>query len=599
MVKFITIMVKCFIICHAIQLALGISVRNPLTVALFFFCLFLDKNCQIEVQRNIRFIITAVSVLASIAVLVMVSGRVTDAFDSKLFKAVAVAILFFGFVSFAELLIKAGYCLLTGQEFRFDIQLFPKIRWNSRIMLSRMAVLLSAACICFICWLPYFLYEFPGIMTADSLVQYEQVIGVREWSNHHPLIHTLCIAFFYKIGLFLTGDINKAVSVYTLAQMIFMALCCGRSVLETAIISGGKSRADRAVSDKEERIQIGIVPLAALAFFALVPFNAVFAVTIWKDVPFAGIMMLLICCLLDIIRNNKENYTMFIVLSVLFCLFRSNAWYAFILSIPFLIFAFREKIKNIITAVVVVLLVVIVIKGPMMDVAGVEQPDFVESLSLPLQQVARVLVDDRDVSWGDLRLIDAVIDRTYIHELYAADFADNMKELVRAGHPEMIENNKGRYFGLWLRLMMKYPGEYLAAWYDLEGGYIYPDFQYDVGNIDGIMGNDHGLVSTPLIGGKVVIKTKEILIKLGTFLPLYGMFWCIGAYTWFMVLALALTLKNREYWKYLPLAVMPLMIIATLCIAAPLVDFRYGYGIVMTMPIFAALCVNMEGERNV
>jgi hypothetical protein len=210
-----------------------------------------------------------------------------------------------------------------------------------------------------------------------------------------------------------------------------------------------------------------------------------------------------------------------------------------------------------------------------------------------------VLVDDRDVSWGDLRLIDAVIDRTYIHELYAADFADNMKELVRAGHPEMIENNKGRYFGLWLRLMMKYPGEYLAAWYDLEGGYIYPDFQYDVGNIDGIMGNDHGLVSTPLIGGKVVIKTKEILIKLGTFLPLYGMFWCIGAYTWFMVLALALTLKNREYWKYLPLAVMPLMIIATLCIAAPLVDFRYGYGIVMTMPIFAALCVNMEGERNV
>ncbi len=390
-----------------------------------------------------------------------------------------------------------------------------------------------------------------------------------------------------------------AVSVYTLAQMIFMALCCGRCVIETAVISGAKAGREGNISRDDDNILVGIVPLAALAFFALVPFNAVFAVTIWKDVPFAGIMMLLTCCLMDIIRNNKENYTMLAVLFILFSLFRSNAWYAFILSIPFLVYAFRKNIRNIVTAIVVVLLAVTVIKGPVMDIAGVEQPDFVESLSLPLQQVARVLVDDRDVSWGDLRLIDEIIDRTYIHELYAADFADNMKELVRAGHPEVIENNKGKYFRLWLRLMFKYPGEYLAAWYDLEGGYIYPDFQYDVGNIDGIMGNDLGLVSTPLIGGKAVIKTKEILIKLGAFLPLYGMIWSLGTYSWLLVLSIALTLSSREYRKYTVVQLLPLMIIVTLCIAAPMVDFRYGYGVVMTIPIFAALCGNMEGEINV
>ncbi len=196
MVKFITIMVKCFIICHAIQLALGISVRNPLTVVVFLCCLFLHRNCRIEIKRNVRFIITAVSVLVSVGVLVMIAGRVTDAFENKLFKAAAVAILFFGFISLSELLIKTGIYIMSGHKIRSDIRLFPRIRWKSAIVINRRMALLVSALICFVCWLPYFLYEFPGIMTADSLVQYEQITGVRGLSNHHPVIHTLCIAFF-------------------------------------------------------------------------------------------------------------------------------------------------------------------------------------------------------------------------------------------------------------------------------------------------------------------------------------------------------------------------------------------------------------------
>ena len=199
--------------------------------------------------------------------------------------------------------------------------------------------------------------------------------------------------------------------------------------------------------------------------------------------------------------------------------------------IPFLvIFAvlFKKQLVPVLVTAILSIAVVVVIKGPVFDAFNVASPDFTESLSVPLQQVARVLVEDGNVSDEELALIDAVIDRTYVKELYAANYADNIKELVRAGHPDVLEANKGQYLGLWFKLFLKNPGLYVKAWYDLTGGYIYPDVAYSVGDVDGIMSNDMGLYASPIIGGKF-IKVKEILLKLGDFMPIYGMLFSIGA----------------------------------------------------------------------
>ena len=184
----------------------------------------------------------------------------------------------------------------------------------------------------------------------------------------------------------------------------------------------------------------------------------------------------------------------------------------------------------------------------------------------------------------DRELIEKVIDTTYIRELYAPDFADNIKELIRAGHPEVLENNKAVYLGLWIREVLRHPIISVKAWYDLVGGYIYPDFSYEVGNIDGIMNNTFGLYWKPLIAGKIIIKVKEILIKLGSFVPLYGMLWSIGTYTWLLIISLFVSIKKN---KSVLCKILLMSIIFTLLIAAPVVDFRYGYLLVMTMPLWA------------
>ena len=603
---------SAFAICFALQIICRITVRNPLTVIFFLLALYLER--KYDCSKKNRTVYAIMLIPAAIIVWVLRNYLQGD-FSSAVFRIMSVGIVFVGIwrllclaVSIATGVGCAGNAkgtssqglkcegVLKGAEAGQMPEKNTSENSRKTFLVSGAAIVLITTGICLLCWLPYYLYEYPGIMTADSLVQYEQIIGIRPYSNHHPMIHTLCIAFFYRIGFAISGDPGFGIACYTAAQMIFMALCCG---IVTCTVNDlwNENKKERGLFKKQKLYAVSLI---TCIFFALVPFNAVFSVTIWKDVPAAGITMLLLCRLCSMIGyNNFENrrrsfsfYELFsfIILCILFSLFRSNAYFALWIGAPFIIYTFRSRIKQIVPALVAAIVIAGVIRGPVMSAAGIEQADFTESLSVPLQQVARVLVEDRQVDDKDIALIDTVIDRTYIHELYAADFADNIKELVRAGHPEELEKKRLEFLGLWLRLLIKYPGDYINAWFDLDGGYIYPDVSYEVGNIDGIMVNDLGLVSTPKLGGKAFIKLKEIMIKMGSFVPLYGMLWCIGAYTVFDIFALAVVIGNKEYKKYMVIMLIPLSLILTLCIAAPMVDFRYAYAVVMTMPLSAAIC---------
>ena len=43
------------------------------------------------------------------------------------------------------------------------------------------------------CWLFWFLYQFPGVLTPDSISQFSQATGLIPFSNHHPILHTLFV----------------------------------------------------------------------------------------------------------------------------------------------------------------------------------------------------------------------------------------------------------------------------------------------------------------------------------------------------------------------------------------------------------------------
>lgn len=423
---------------------------------------------------------------------------------------------------------------------------------------------------CLICWLPYFLYQYPGIMTPDSINQLEQVLGIAGYSNHHPFVHTMLFSLLYHIGYFLSSNMITAVSFYTFFQMCFLAFSIFYFLRTLELF----------------HIRQGLIVLIAL-FYALVPYHAVFSVTVWKDIPFAASVLLFSCAVLRMLRQTKAlTVAVFVLSGIMVCLFRSNGWYGFLFCLPFLLFYYRAKARIMFPAIGGIILAAVIVKYPVMNELSVAQPDLIESLSIPTQQIAAVLCNDRPLREDQLMLIDEVIDRTYIKELYNPGFADNMKELVRAGNQEYLAEHRGDFLELWVQLGMTYPGDYLQAYIDQTYGYWYPDSFYPVAEGEGVSATRLGVSHTPLIGGPLVVKTKEISLKMGGMVPIYGLIWSMGVAFYFLLFCIGNAFVRKEKAKlicYLP----SLALYLTVMIATPVAtDFRYVYFMMLAAPFY-------------
>lgn len=431
---------------------------------------------------------------------------------------------------------------------------------------------LSSFLLCLLCWLPYYLYQYPGIMTPDSINQFEQVLGVIPYNNHHPFAHTMVFALLYKAAFALTGDMVVSVGFYTFAQMCLLS--AGMAFFISTL--------------RQQRIR-PFVLLLLTAFYALIPYHAVFSVTIWKDIPFAAAVLFFNCLLLRLILRGSlllHERILLLFSGMMICLFRSNGWYAFLVVVPFLLFFFRKQKRQVYPCLLVTLLLCVLIKYPVMNHFQVTQPDLIESLCIPTQQIAAVLCNDRELTAEERGLIESVIDLTYIKELYNPTFADNMKELVRAGDQEYLASHKKEFFKLWISLGLRYPGDYLDAYIQQTYGYWYPDSFYLVAEAEGVSATELGVSTRHLIGGPLVIKGKELAIKLGSIVPIYGTLWSMGVACWVLLFSMGTVLVRRETRKllcYLP----SVLLLFTVLIATPVAtEFRYVYFMVYSMPFY-------------
>ena len=104
----------------------------------------------------------------------------------------------------------------------------------------------------------------------------------------------------------------------------------------------------------------------------------------------------------------------------------------------------------------------------------------------------------------------------------------------------------------------------------------------------GITENENGLVSQPVIKGPAAIKFHELLTKLYTIFPLYGILYSMGGMLWIFLLLMATAIRNRNDGAWIT-GIPLLLLTLTLFIAVPLVaDIRYGYPLLNTVPLVAA-----------
>ena len=445
----------------------------------------------------------------------------------------------------------------------------------------QMKILLPVILLC--CWLPWFLYNFPGVMTPDSISQYSQAMGLTGYSDHHPFAHTLLIKLLLSMGMALFDNVYAAIACYTVFQMVLMALLLCYCIRILYRYGAGRK-----------------LCLLFLIFYACVPYNGSFAVTMWKDVLFSGFLLLFALCLYRLLhlyaaggRLKKQPGLLALLLlsGFLVCLFRSNGLYVFLLTAPFLSIVLRREWKLLLPGILAVLVLSLFIKGPVYDALGVAEPAFSESLSIPAQQIARVVYEGRALTQEQIDLLEKTVDYDSIADYYQPELSDPIKALIQYGNPEYLETHKGAYLKLWIQLGLRYPLDYWNAFVDQTRGYWYPGEPGLTVN-ESISPNDVGLTGQSVLSGTPAWKVVEILNKLYTILPLYGLLYSIGAFTWaavFWCVNCALNGRKRNFLLFVPFFAL----ILTLCLATPVAaDLRYAYPLILSMPLL--LCAGLE-----
>ena len=430
-----------------------------------------------------------------------------------------------------------------------------------------------------------FFVVYPGSLSPDSMHQIDQALNGYT-SNHHPFWHTVIVSLFLKIGLALFGTMNAAVATYSVASIFFMALCFSYSILTLYEIG---------ISRK--------LLIVICLFYALVQYNIAYSVTMWKDVFFGGAALLVITVFFRILKKIGHpilNYIVLFVSGIAFGIWRSNGWLALIffvlVNVLYCILTKNKMVKTV-GVLCAVVLVSWFMRSPVISILNISQPDFVESLSIPIQQIARVIDSGCELNEEESHLLSQVVDIEEILDLYKSYISDPIKSEIRSKNQNYLVENKGEYLKLWIKLGLKYPDEYIKAWVDQTKGYFNGGYQYWIYSTS-VIENDHSISQT--VQPNFI---KTVFDKYFDFFdtPLEEPIRSVGLHVWILCTLFTVCFIKKK--KEMLLCVPIIAIIGTLFIATPVYcEFRYAYAVFTTLPFLVVVCLsdfkNKKDEEN-
>lgn len=437
-----------------------------------------------------------------------------------------------------------------------------KIKKNKKLFVLAMILIL-------VCWLPYFLAFFPGILSYDSIEQLRMVIeGFKSISDHHPVLHTLFIALFYNIGHGITNSVMVGASLCSLAQMILMA-----SIYSSFLVF----LHNRKVNDK--------ILFFVFLFYAILPVHGYYSITMWKDVLFGGCILLLVMEIIKLIEKEKKeglsfkSYIPFVLASLLCVFLRNNGIYMYLLVAIFGLFTFKRSRKKLAFSFLIVFSVFVVIKGPVFNYFDVKKSESVEYIGIPLQQIGRMAYKKVQFSKKEQELLNKLIPVDKMASEYDPEKSDGIK-FSEYFHEDVLNENKKEYFKLWLQLVLKHPDIAIESYSVNTLGYWYPNAAYwSVFNY--VYKNELGLKNEP-----VIPVLKPLLIGITSKrIPVLNLEWSIGLCFW-TILVFGWTTVRKRGLKYIYPYVPIFGIWLTMMLATPVfAEFRYIYGAFTCLPL--------------
>ncbi len=429
--------------------------------------------------------------------------------------------------------------------------------------------------------IPYMILSYPAIFMGDTTSQISQGFSQASLSNHHPVVHTLYLSLYLRIGELLGSD-NLGVFLYCLVQTLLVFL-----ILAYAVAA--------LVEIQAHSYLIGGI----LLYYCVHPRISAYLFLLTKDVPYSAFVTLFYVLLFKLMRDSslkkKQDYILFGVAIIGMILFRNDGQYVVWITLlaALLWKGFRKKAAAFLGVAAVV---AILLNQVLFPVLNVIPGSIREMLSVPFQQTARYVRDvGDDVTPEEQEVIDKVLDYDVLAEYYDPDLSDWVKSTYHGTNEDLLE-----YFGVWFQMFLRHPGIYIQATMNNYYQYFYPGetlfngYSYEwsepiMENLNETLGT-HYEYPESLWGARTSFEAvREDIFSL----PLLSLLNMPALYTWAAILFFTYCLRRKNLRGVL--TSIPMLVQMLIFITGPTNGYycRYEFSMLLYLPVVWILGLQM------
>ena len=454
-----------------------------------------------------------------------------------------------------------------------------KLFRNSKINYILLAILFI------ICMLPTFLAFYPGVFTTDAYVQIRYVLD-GAISAHHPILHTIILYFFYYLGQFFS-NVNFGIALYTLTQIISLAIAFSYTIYVM----------------KKNKINDYFI-IFTIIILALSPLNGIIGSFITKDVYFSALFLIIVSTLMDRLWNKNEKQKLYknillCLAMILFCLFRNQGVYVLAFFLLFQIIGNRKDKELIILSMIAIVLSVF-FSFCLEMITNAKKGSIGEMLSLPLQQIASVVVTDEYLLNDTQRELIYNIVPKEDFEGYIPYVSDPIKAHV---NEEYFKSHLLDFIKLWINLGIENPKNYIDAFLYLTYGYWYIDINMPHWNAY-LPYDDSGNKLAKELGiyydSKLPIYEESA--KYNLMLARFQRYPIISTFTstavgFVSLIILFMLIVYKKTYKYILVLSIIIGLWGTVMLG-PVIGIRYAYPLIIASPLIISIIFKIGSEEK-
>ena len=342
-------------------------------------------------------------------------------------------------------------------------------------------------------WMPAFMACGPIAITQDSTTVIKEALGLIDISDANPVLYTFLVRMVFKP--FYDLGISLIVPAYIFGFLQLLTVAAVLSYLVYFIYSKGCN-------------MYGVA--AAFAYFTVTPVFVLNSITMWKDITYNAVLLLLMIQLWEMaqtkgrIFENRVFVAKLAVTSLLACFLRGNGFLVVAAVTVAGVVAFSGYRKRIAVIMLPLLIAVKIITGPVYAAMGIGNLGAIESMAMPIQQVAAAVCADTPLTDEQTQILESYMEIEKWKEHYVPASVDHIKfsgDFEREGFDE----KKGDLIKVWLQLAPDNFKTYVRAWLEETKGYWSMSFHSRA-----VMGGGYFEVLPQIVNKDLILKFTGI-----------------------------------------------------------------------------------------